>query len=99
MCLNAITTFNDVSDELQESVVLLILLYLHHDEKRGMYTTANAIQSSISVMIKSPFEKICELHGDNEDIFHWTQELLHLVSRAKEKQCLQLFEYIEFCRL
>jgi hypothetical protein len=95
MCLNAITTFNDVSDELQESVVLLILRYLHHDEKRGMYTTANAIQSSISVMIKSPFEKICELHGDNEDIFHWTQELLHLVSRAKEKQCLQLFEYIE----
>lgn len=93
MCLNAITTFNNANDELQESVVLLILRYLHHDKKRNMYTTANAVQSSVSSM--SLFEKICELHGENEDIFHWTQELLHLVSRAKEKQCLQMFEYIE----
>jgi hypothetical protein len=95
MCFQLINSFNDTSNAIQESIIMLILKYLYFDEKRGIYTTANAIQSSISNLQRCPFGRICELHEEHEDIFQLSQEILNAVARAKEKQCLQLFEYIE----
>lgn len=95
LCFALITRFNDSSNVVQESIVLLILKYLYLDEKRGMFTTANAIQNSICKTQLSQIERICELHGENEDIFQLSQVLLNAVSRAKENQCLQLLEYME----